>query len=142
MKRDCPSLILDKTQHPFHFLFFFVCHCFHKFFNSYTLHSLFSSTISGNVSYFSAIVTFWWQMSGGGFIHIPSIFVLYLDRYCFCSWLGRSCLSISFIGYFLFKGKLSFSKELFRFLIRSFEFHCLIVPSLYSFNYFSSYCCL
>ena len=77
MKRDYPSLIWDKTQHPFHLFFFLIHHHFCKFFYPYTSHGLFSSTVLGDVSYFSAVVTFWWQTSGSGFIHIHCIFVLY-----------------------------------------------------------------
>ena len=79
MKRDCPSLIRDKTQHPFHFFFFLVRHAFGEAFYIYISYSLFSFTITGDMSYFAAIVTLRWWASGGGFIHIHCVVVFYFD---------------------------------------------------------------
>ena len=129
MKRDYPSLIWDKTQHSFHFFFFFICHAFGKPFYVYISYGLFALAISGNVSYFSTIVTFWWRMGGSGFIHIHCIFVFYFDGNCFHSWLRWSSLSISFIN-FLFKGELLLSEGFHRFSICSFKLCGLVVPSL------------
>ena len=119
MKRDCPSLILGKTQHPFHFFFLFICHTFSEAFYVYVSYGLLSSAIVGNVSYFSAIVTFGWRTSGGGFIHIHCIFVFYLDRDCFCFWSGGTGLCVCWSN-FLFECEFFFSEEFHRFLESSF----------------------
>ena len=110
MKRDCPSLIHDKTQHSFHFFFFFLCHTFGEAFYVYVLYGLFTSAVAGDVSYFSAIVTFRWRTHGSGFIHIHGVFVFHFYCDCFCFRFRRSGLRIHWSD-LLFKCKFFFSEE-------------------------------
>ena len=108
-KRDCPSLIHDKTQHSLHFFFFFVGHTFSE---AYVSYGLLAPTIMGDMSDFATIVAFRRWTSGRGFIHIHCIFVFYFDRDCFHFWPGRSSLHVCRSN-FLFKSKF-FSSEKFR----------------------------
>ena len=129
MKRDCPSLIRDKTQHPFHFFFFFIGHAFMVAFYIYTSYGLFSFTIMGYMSDLSAIVAFRWRTSGGGFIHVHCVFISHLDCDCFCFWLRRSGCCVRWSD-LLFEHEFFSSEEFRRFSEGSFQFCGTIVPFL------------
>ena len=119
MKRDCPSLIRDKTQHSFHLLFFFFCHAFGEAFDIYISYGLFTFAIASDVSYFAAIVTFQWRTSGSSFIHIHCVFILYPNGYHFCFWFRRSGCRICRLD-LLFEREFFLSEEFRRFSESSF----------------------
>src|ERR1700723_2430007 len=102
MKRDCPSLIVEKTQFSLHLLLFLFRHSVEITFDRSGSFYFRVSAMFRNMSHFLTIVTSWRWTGGCGFIHIHRVFVLYLDCYC----LGRARTGGSVFWFeFLFKGK-------------------------------------
>jgi hypothetical protein len=81
MKRDCPSLIVEKTQFSLHLLFLLICHRVEITFDCSGSFYLWVSAMFCNVSHFLTVVTSWWRTSGCSFIYIHCVFVFHLDCY-------------------------------------------------------------
>jgi hypothetical protein len=115
MKRDCPSLIVEKTQFSLHLLFL-ICHGVKIAFDCSRSFYFWVSAMLCNMSHFLAIVTSRRWTSGCGFIHIHCVFILYFD--CYRLRCAGTCGSI-FRFEFPFKGKFFFAVILFGFSVCS-----------------------